>query len=73
MLLDYVKDCFIESDGRNITIDWSASFKLINNEITTSKNVTNRDDATTRSFRVKNFLKILPTLQSVMGKESVGY
>uniref|UniRef100_U9SW62 Uncharacterized protein n=1 Tax=Rhizophagus irregularis (strain DAOM 181602 / DAOM 197198 / MUCL 43194) TaxID=747089 RepID=U9SW62_RHIID len=72
MLLDYVRDCFIESDGRNITIDWSASFKLINNEITTSKNVTNRDDATTRSFRVKNFLKILPTLQSVMGKESVG-
>lgn len=25
------------------------------------KNITNRDDATTRSFRVKNFLKILPT------------
>ncbi|PKK71427.1 hypothetical protein RhiirC2_778426 [Rhizophagus irregularis] len=46
-----------ESNGRNITIDWSASFKLINNEITTSKNVTNRDDATIRSFRVKNFLK----------------
>ncbi|RGB32479.1 hypothetical protein C1646_762849 [Rhizophagus diaphanus] len=28
MLFDYVRNCFIESDGKNITIDWSASFKL---------------------------------------------
>ncbi|CAB4439326.1 unnamed protein product [Rhizophagus irregularis] len=47
--------CFIKSSERNIMIDWSTSFKLINNEVTTSKNITNRDDATTGSFRVKNF------------------
>ncbi|PKY54977.1 hypothetical protein RhiirA4_474122 [Rhizophagus irregularis] len=55
MLLYYIKDCFIKSSERNIMIDWSTSFKLINNEVTTSKNITNRDDATTGSFRVKNF------------------
>ncbi|PKY21216.1 hypothetical protein RhiirB3_434745 [Rhizophagus irregularis] len=45
MLLDYVKDCFLDSIGSNVTIDWNASFKLINNEVTTSKNVTNGEDA----------------------------
>ncbi|CAB5320420.1 unnamed protein product [Rhizophagus irregularis] len=46
MLLDYVKDCFINSNGSNtLIVDWTESFKLINNEITTSRNVTNREDA----------------------------
>ncbi|CAB5365630.1 unnamed protein product [Rhizophagus irregularis] len=39
---DYVKDNFIESNGSNITIDWDALFKLINNEETTSRNVTKK-------------------------------
>ncbi|UZO23322.1 uncharacterized protein OCT59_015665 [Rhizophagus irregularis] len=56
MLLDYVKDCFINSNGSNALIDWTKSFKLINNEITTSRNVTNREDAAIRCFRVKEFL-----------------
>ncbi|GET61166.1 uncharacterized protein OCT59_008605 [Rhizophagus irregularis] len=37
ILLDYVKDCFIEVNGANIFIDWKETFKLINNEIMTSK------------------------------------
>ncbi|EXX67436.1 uncharacterized protein OCT59_013251 [Rhizophagus irregularis] len=63
MLLEYVKDCFISSNGGNALIDWTESFKLIKNEITTSRNVANREDAATRCFRVKNFLKILPTYE----------
>ncbi|PKY17016.1 hypothetical protein RhiirB3_521644 [Rhizophagus irregularis] len=42
LMLDYVKDNFIESNGSNITIDWDALFKLINNEETTSRNVTKK-------------------------------
>ncbi|CAB4414260.1 unnamed protein product [Rhizophagus irregularis] len=64
MLLDCVKDCFRDTNGSNvIIIDWNVSFKLINNEITTSKGVTSKEDAAIRSFRVKNFLKILPTYE----------
>ncbi|PKK71924.1 hypothetical protein RhiirC2_710749 [Rhizophagus irregularis] len=42
LMLDYVKDYFIESNGSNITSDWDALFKLINNEETTSRNVTKK-------------------------------
>ncbi|GBC20469.2 hypothetical protein GLOIN_2v1776868 [Rhizophagus irregularis DAOM 181602=DAOM 197198] len=63
ILMDYVKDCFVECNGANVMIDWKETFKLINNEISTGRNVTNRLDASRRSFRVKNFLKILPTYE----------
>ncbi|UZO16428.1 uncharacterized protein OCT59_007816 [Rhizophagus irregularis] len=33
MMLDYVKECFIESGGSNLLIDWKESFALINNEV----------------------------------------
>lgn len=33
MLLDYVKNCFVDSKEANLTIDWPLSFKLINNEL----------------------------------------
>uniref|UniRef100_U9U4T1 Uncharacterized protein n=1 Tax=Rhizophagus irregularis (strain DAOM 181602 / DAOM 197198 / MUCL 43194) TaxID=747089 RepID=U9U4T1_RHIID len=50
--------------GSNVIItDWNVSFKLINNEITTSKGVTSKEDTAIGSFRVKNFLKILPTYE----------
>ncbi|EXX66050.1 hypothetical protein RirG_127530 [Rhizophagus irregularis DAOM 197198w] len=63
VLLDYVKDCIIECNGANVTIDWKESLKLINNEISTNRNITNSIDASIRSFRVKNFFKILPTYE----------
>ncbi|CAB4413431.1 unnamed protein product [Rhizophagus irregularis] len=65
ILLDYVKDCFIEANGANIFIYWKESFRLINNEVTTSKNVTSRNDASIRTWRVKNFLKLLPTYETL--------
>lgn len=34
---------------------------MISNEVTTLKNVTHKEDHSIRTFRVKNFLKILPT------------
>ncbi|EXX76231.1 uncharacterized protein OCT59_017773 [Rhizophagus irregularis] len=65
ILLDYVKDCFIETNGANILINWKETFKLINNEIIISKNTTNREDAGIRTWRIKNFLKILPTYETL--------
>ncbi|PKK76121.1 hypothetical protein RhiirC2_845447 [Rhizophagus irregularis] len=65
ILLDYDKDCFIEANGANIFINWKESFRLINNEVTTSKNVTSRNDASIRTWRVKNFLKLLPTYETL--------
>ncbi|PKB94525.1 hypothetical protein RhiirA5_386601 [Rhizophagus irregularis] len=65
ILLDYVKDCFIETNGANILINWKETFKLINNEILISKNITNREDAGIRTWRIKNFLKILPTYETL--------
>uniref|UniRef100_U9TGH3 Uncharacterized protein n=1 Tax=Rhizophagus irregularis (strain DAOM 181602 / DAOM 197198 / MUCL 43194) TaxID=747089 RepID=U9TGH3_RHIID len=56
-------NCFVECNGANVMIDWKETFRLINNEITTSRNVMSRLDASIRSFRVKNFLKILPTYE----------
>uniref|UniRef100_U9TH02 Uncharacterized protein n=1 Tax=Rhizophagus irregularis (strain DAOM 181602 / DAOM 197198 / MUCL 43194) TaxID=747089 RepID=U9TH02_RHIID len=61
----YVKDCFIETNGANILINWKETFKLINNEIIISKNTTNREDAGIRTWRIKNFLKILPTYETL--------
>lgn len=45
VFLDYVKDIFIEANGANCLIDWKETFRLLNNEITMSKNTTNRKDA----------------------------
>ncbi|CAB4473924.1 unnamed protein product [Rhizophagus irregularis] len=45
ILLDHVKDCFVECNGANVMIDWKETFELINNEISTKRNVTNRIDA----------------------------
>ncbi|GBC24473.1 hypothetical protein GLOIN_2v1479957 [Rhizophagus irregularis DAOM 181602=DAOM 197198] len=42
MMLDYVKECFIESGGSNLLIDWKETFALINNEVKVSRNSTNR-------------------------------
>lgn len=55
-----------------MTIDWKESFRLINNEISTGRNVTNRIDASIRSFRVKNFLKILPTYKILYRRKTWG-
>lgn len=63
VLLDHVKDCVIECNGANMTIDWKESFRLINNEISTPRNVTSRMDASVRTFRVKNFFQLLPTYE----------
>ncbi|CAB4441420.1 unnamed protein product [Rhizophagus irregularis] len=60
ILLDYVKDCFIETNGANSLINWKETFRLINNEIVTLRNITNRKDAGIRTWRIKNFFKILP-------------
>ncbi|PKK62014.1 hypothetical protein RhiirC2_779430, partial [Rhizophagus irregularis] len=49
ILLDYVKDCFIETNGANISINWKETFKLVNNKIVISKNTTNREDAGKRT------------------------
>jgi hypothetical protein len=48
MMLDYVKECFIESGGSNSLIDWKETFALINNEVKVSRNSTNRVDASIR-------------------------
>ncbi|PKC55110.1 hypothetical protein RhiirA1_476148 [Rhizophagus irregularis] len=53
----------IVSEIQTEATQWNVSFKLINNEITTSKGVTSKEDAAIRSFRVKNFLKILLTYE----------
>ncbi|EXX62624.1 uncharacterized protein OCT59_000273 [Rhizophagus irregularis] len=52
-------------NGANILINWKETFKLINNEIIISKNTTNREDAGIRTWRIKNFLKILPTYETL--------
>ncbi|GBC48000.2 hypothetical protein GLOIN_2v1776868 [Rhizophagus irregularis DAOM 181602=DAOM 197198] len=72
ILLDYVKDCFINSNGANVTIDWKKSFRLINNEISTPRNITSRVDASIRTFRVKNFFKILPTYEILWNRKVWG-
>ncbi|PKY27045.1 hypothetical protein RhiirB3_442609 [Rhizophagus irregularis] len=72
ILLDHVKDCFVECNGANVMIDWKETFRLINNEISTKRNVTNRIDASIRSFRVKNFLKILPTYERLYERKVWG-
>jgi hypothetical protein len=72
VLLDNVKDYFIECNGANITIDWKESFRLINNEISTSRNVTSRMDASVRTFRVKNFLQLLPTYEILYDRKVWG-
>ncbi|CAB4491691.1 unnamed protein product [Rhizophagus irregularis] len=64
----------IVSEIQTEATQWNVSFKLINNEITTSKGVTSKEDAAIRSFRVKNFLKILLTQDAseyLIFKESV--
>ncbi|UZO10633.1 uncharacterized protein OCT59_002213 [Rhizophagus irregularis] len=72
MLLDYVKNCFVDSKEANLTIDWPLSFKLINNEFKTKCNVTNQEDASARTFRVKNFLKMLPTYRTLNERKVCG-
>lgn len=67
-----MKDCFIESNGANMCIDWKESFRLINNEILTPTNITSRIDASIRTFRVKNFFKILPTYSALWNREVWG-
>lgn len=69
MLSDYVKDCFIDTNGANVFIDWKESFRLINNEISTPRNITSRIDASIRTFRIKNFFKILPTYKTLWDRE----
>lgn len=72
ILLDNVKDCFVECNGANMTIDWKESFKLINNEISTPRNVTSRLDASIRTFRVKNFFHLLPTYEILFDRKVWG-
>ncbi|PKY51943.1 hypothetical protein RhiirA4_407892 [Rhizophagus irregularis] len=59
MMLDYVKECFIEI------------FALINNEVKVSRNSTNRIDASIRCFRVKNFLRFFQHMK-FCGQEEFG-
>ncbi|RGB38863.1 hypothetical protein C1646_755188 [Rhizophagus diaphanus] len=49
VLLDYVKDCIIECNGANVTIYWKESFRLINNEISMSRNVTSSINVSVRN------------------------
>ncbi|RGB34219.1 hypothetical protein C1646_760821 [Rhizophagus diaphanus] len=65
-------DVFIESNGANCLVDWWETFRLINNEITMSKNTTNRKDAGTRTWRIKNFFKNLPTYATLWKREVYG-
>ncbi|UZO04363.1 uncharacterized protein OCT59_024750 [Rhizophagus irregularis] len=50
LLVDEYSLRFCHSNGGNITIDWSASFRLINNENNNIEEVTNKEDAITRCF-----------------------
>lgn len=72
ILLDYVKDCVIESYGANVYINWKESFRLVNNEILMPRNVTSRVDVSVRTFRVKNFFQILPTYAILWDREVWG-
>ncbi|RGB34453.1 hypothetical protein C1646_760525 [Rhizophagus diaphanus] len=68
ILLDYIKDGFIESNGANSLIDWKETFGLINNEIMILRNITNRKDAGIRMWHIKNFFKFYQ-LMKYYGKE----
>ncbi|PKK58164.1 hypothetical protein RhiirC2_823725 [Rhizophagus irregularis] len=72
ILLDYVKDCFMETNGANSFINWKETFRLLNNEISTSKNTTKREDAGIRTWRIKIFFKILPTYETLWNRGVCG-
>uniref|UniRef100_U9UEJ3 Uncharacterized protein n=1 Tax=Rhizophagus irregularis (strain DAOM 181602 / DAOM 197198 / MUCL 43194) TaxID=747089 RepID=U9UEJ3_RHIID len=61
LLVDEYSLRFCHSNGGNITIDWSASFRLINNENNNIEEVTNKEDAITRCCGTVKFGELAVT------------